>query len=221
MSTSSSTNYWDTLYAQQRAEQASWFEQQAAASLRLFTHTDLPFDAPVLDVGSGLSPFLNGLLDQGYVNLIATDLSATALDQHRRQLSPEQGSRVLWVVDDVTAPQHLPLLNPVLLWHDRALLHGLTSAAHTQAYCRLVHHMVDAHGWVMLGVRSPQPGPPLTDVGLLIQAYDVAGLVDLLGTNYTLRHTFDEVHQTPQGQQQGYTFTLFQRNATCRTGLWD
>ncbi|MBT2559432.1 class I SAM-dependent methyltransferase [Hymenobacter sp. ISL-91] len=215
------TNYWDTLYAQQRVQQASWFEPQASASLRLFAHTDLPFDAPILDVGSGLSPFLNELLNQGYLNLIATDLSATALDQHRRHLSPEQASRVLWVVDDVTAPQHLPLLNPVLLWHDRALLHGLTSAAHTQTYIRLLNHMVEAHGWVILGVRSPQPAPPLTDAGLLVQAYDVAGLVALLGANYQLRHTFDEAHETPQGQQQGYTYALFQRNATSRNGLWD
>lgn len=214
------TNYWNTLYAQRQLEQAEWFQPRASAALHLFARAALPFDAPVIDVGAGLSPFLNGLLTQGYTNLIATDLSATALDQHRRQLPPELAERVLSVVDDVTAPQHLPLLDPVLLWHDRGLLHSLLSATQTQAYCRLLHHMVLAHGWVLLGVRAPQPGPPLTEAGLLVHPYDVAELTALLGANYALRHTFEEMHETPQGEKIGYTYVLFQRNATPRTSGW-
>ncbi len=220
MTPASLTNYWNTLYAQRQLEQAGWFQPRASAALHLFARAALPFDAPVVDVGAGLSPFLNGLLDQGYTNLIATDLSTTALDQHRRQLPPELAERVLSVVDDVTAPQHLPLLDPVLLWHDRGLLHSLMSATQTQAYCRLLDHMVLAHGWVLLGVRAPQPGPPLTEAGLLVQPYDVAELTALLGDNYALRGTFEEVHETPQGEKQGYTYGLFQRNATSRTGAW-
>lgn len=220
MNTSSLSNYWDTLYAQRRPEQASWFQQQAEACLRLFARTNLPFDAPIIDVGSGLSPFFDGLLAQGYVNLIATDLSATALDQHRRRLPPAQADRVLWVVDDVTAPQHLPLLDPVMLWHDRALLHRLTSPTQRATYRRLLDHMVLAYGWVLLAARAPQPGTPLTDAGLLVQPYTVAELTALLGTDYALRGAFDEVHETPQGEKQDYTFALFQRNATSRTGAW-
>ncbi|OWP61649.1 SAM-dependent methyltransferase [Hymenobacter amundsenii] len=220
MITSSPTTYWDTLYAQQRSEQASWFQPQAAASVRLFAHANLPFDAPIVDVGSGLSPFFDELLAQGYVNLIATDLSATALDQHRRRLPPEQAERVLWVVDDVTAPQHLPLLDPVLLWHDRALLHGLTSPSQTATYRRLLDHMVVAHGWVLLATRAPQSSPALTDAGLLVQPYGVGELTALLGADYALRCAFDEVHETPQGEKQAYTHALFQRNATTRRGAW-
>jgi hypothetical protein len=214
------TNYWNTFYAQRPLEQAGWFQPHATAALHLFARAALPFDAPVIDVGAGRSPFLNALLAQGYTNLIATDLSATALDQHRRQLPPELAERVLSVVDDVTAPQHLPLLDPVLLWHDRGLLHSLLSAAQTQAYCRLLDHMVLAHGWVLLGARAPQPGPPSTEAGLLVQPYDVAQLTALLGENYALEHTFEDVHETPQGEKHGYTYGLFQRNATSRTGDW-
>ena len=220
MTSASLINYWNTFYAHQPLEQAPWFEPHAAAALQLFARAALPFDAPVVDVGAGLSPFLDGLLRQGYTNLIATDVSATALDRHRRQLRPEVAERVLSVVDDVTAPQHLPLLDPVVLWHDRGLLHSLLSATQTQAYCRLLNHMVLAHGWVLVGVRAPQPGPPLTEAGLLVQPYDVAALGALLGTNFALRHALEQVHQTPQGEQQAYTYGLFQRNATARTGAW-
>ena len=220
MTPASLINYWNTFYAHQPLAQASWFDPHASAALQLFARAALPFDAPVVDVGAGRSPFLDGLLSQGYTNLIATDVSATALDQYRRQLRPELAERVLSVVDDVTAPQHLPLLDPVLLWHDRGLLHGLLSATQTQAYCRLLNHMVLAHGWVLLGVRAPQPGPPLTEAGLLVQPYDVAALGALLGANFALRHTLEEMHETPQGEQQAYTYGLFQRNATARTGAW-
>ncbi|NVO33121.1 SAM-dependent methyltransferase [Hymenobacter lapidiphilus] len=220
MTPSSLSNYCDTLYAQWSPEQASWFQPQAAASLRLFAHANLPFDAPIVDVGSGLSPFFDKLLTQGYVNLIATDLSATALHQHRCRLPPAQAERVLWVVDDVTAPQHLPLLDPVLFWHDRALLHGLMSASQTATYCRLLDHMVLAHGWVLLAARAPQSGPPLTDAGLLVQPYGVAELTALLGADYALQCALDEVHETPQGEKQTYTYALFQRNATSRRGAW-
>lgn len=220
MTSSSLRFYWNQLYSQQAPEQASWYQPHATASLQLFSRAELPFDAPILDVGSGLSPFLNGLLAQGYTNLIATDVSATALDQHRRGLPPEQAERVLWVVDDLTDPQHLPLLDPVLLWHDRATLHGLVNSRQAATYCRLLHHMVAAHGWVLVGVRAPEADGPPSDAGLLTQPYDVASLQALLGPDFTLHCDLQEPHHTPQGQIQPYTYALFQRNATARAGTW-
>ncbi|MCR5890414.1 hypothetical protein LRS06_22055 [Hymenobacter sp. J193] len=180
----------------------------------------MPFDAPVLDVGAGVSPFLSGLLAQGYTNLIATDLSATALAEHRRQLPPAQAEHVMWVVDDLLQPQHLPLLDPVLFWHDRAVLHGFLGSAQTAAYARLLHHMVAAHGWVLLSARAPESAVPPTEAGLLLQPYTVADLQVLLGSNYTLQAATEEVHQPLTGDAHPYTYALFQRNATCRQAPW-
>ncbi|GAA3995470.1 class I SAM-dependent methyltransferase [Hymenobacter fastidiosus] len=215
------TTYWDQLYAQRTPEQSSWYQPYPTVSLSLFAETGLPFDAPIVDVGSGLSPFLNELLAQGYFNLIATDCSATALDQHCRALPSAQAERVLWVVDDVTASEHLPLLDPVLLWHDRGLLHTLRSPAQIATYCRLLHHMVDAHGWVLLAVRAPTAAPVSTpDAGLLVQPYTTAEIAALLGPSYTLHTAREETHQPPQGALQPYTHVLFRRNDTRREGKW-
>lgn len=212
--------YWDQWYAQADPAQASWHQERAAAALDLIARIALPFDAPLIDVGSGHSPLLTALLAQGYANVIAADISATALDQHRRSLPAEQAARVLWVVDDVTAPQHLVVLEPVVLWHDRGLLDGLLSPGQTAAYRRLLDHMVVARGWVVLGVRAPTAGTPPTNAGLLVQPYDAAGLAALLGPDYELQHTINEVHRTPQGQEQPHLYALFQRNETSRSGAW-
>jgi hypothetical protein len=216
----STTTYWENLYAYGILEQRSWYQPQALASLRLFETTALSYDAPILDVGAGHSPFLTALLERGYANLIAADCSATALHQLRQQLPEQQAGHVLWVVDDVTAPQHLFQLEPVLLWHDRGLLHGVLGAPAQAAYRRLLDYMVLAHGWVLLGVLAPTPHGPLADGGLLVQPYDVAGLAAFLGEGYALRHVFDEVHLPPQGSHQPYTYALFQRHNAPSRGLW-
>jgi hypothetical protein len=207
------TTYWNQLHQHLAPEQAPWYQPRATASLELLARTALPFDAPILDVGSGHSPFLTKLLDQGYFNLIATDCSVTALDQHRRGLAPAQAEQVLWVVDDLIDPHFLPALNPVLLWHDRGVLHGLLSPAEPADY------MLAAHGWALLGVRLPAE-QPLSEGGLLIQPYDAAGLGALLGESYALRHTVEELHVTPEGETQPYLYALFQRNGTSREGAW-
>jgi hypothetical protein len=213
------TTYWDQLYQHQVPEQANWYQPRATAALQLLATTGLSFDAPVLDVGSGHSPFLTELLAQGYTNLIATDCSATALDQHRRQLPAEQAAHVLWVVDDVTAPQYVHVLDPVLLWHDRGTLHGLLSPLQIRAYRRLLDHMLTAQGWALLGVRLPTADTP-TDGGLLLHPYDAASLAELLGENYVLQRTIEEMHFTPQGEMQPYLYALFRRDDTTRTGPW-
>jgi hypothetical protein len=213
------TTYWEQLYQHLSPEQVSWYEPQATTSLQLLTRTSLSFDAPILDVGSGHSPFLTQLLARGYVNLIAADCSATALDQHRQQLPAEQAERVLWVVDDVTDSQYLHVLDPVMLWHDRGTLHGLLTPAQVGGYRRLLDHMVMAHGWALLGVRLPGE-QALSDAGLLVHPYDAAGLIALLGESYVLHQTIEEVHITPEGEPQPYLFALFRRNETSRQGAW-
>jgi hypothetical protein len=98
---------------------------------------------------SGEHSFLVGLLALGYANLLATDISLTALAQHQQQLGGEQADHVLWLEDDVTTPRHLAALSPVLLWHDQGLLQELTTLPEQVAYRHLLDHMVLPGGWVI------------------------------------------------------------------------
>ena len=180
----------------------------ALAPLRLLEATGLAFDAPVLHVGADDTCFVPALLDRGYANILVVDKDPAALDGFRRQLPPEQADRVLWVVDEVSNPQHVVALEPVLLWHDRTCVQQLASADQRAGYRRLLNHMVGAHGWVLLGIQRPK-GPT-----------DADQLATFLGPDYSLRHILEEIHLTPPGEPSPVRYALFKRNETRRQGPW-
>ncbi|GGG61723.1 class I SAM-dependent methyltransferase [Hymenobacter glacieicola] len=185
-------------------------------ALSLLACTHLALDAPILDLGAGASTFLDVLLAQGYTNLIAADLSAAALQAHRQQLAAEQVARVLWLVDDVTHPQELRLLDPILLWHDRAMLPLLGLPAQRQAYRAMLDHMVEpGHGWVLLSVELPGPGPHPGD--LPRQPYSLDELVAFLGADYALEQYRQYEQELPSGARVRSLYALFRRRQQTTT----
>jgi SAM-dependent methyltransferase len=206
MSSSSSALEWDQYY-QHRPSLTPL--SPAEASLHLVTITGLGLDAPILDVGCGTSAFLAGLLALGYANLLATDISAAALAQHRQQLGREQADHILWLEDDVTNPRHLAALSPVLLWHDQGLLQELTTLPEQAAYRHLLDHIVLPGGWVILGVRAPMVENASAAGGQL--AYAVEQLASLLGQDYRLHQHFQRPYVRLAEPARPYTYALFQR----------
>lgn len=181
----------------------------APISLALVAETGLAHDAPILDVGCGLSAFLPALLARGYANLLATDISATALEQHRRLLGGEKAAHILWVEDDVTAPQRLPGLDPILLWHDQGLLQEFTQLSQQVAYRQLLNHMVEPGGWVLLAAIAPTAAERAT--GQPLRGYDAPRLAAWLGPEYRLHQHQQHTYARPQELPQPYTYALFQR----------
>jgi SAM-dependent methyltransferase len=206
MSSSSSALEWDQYY-QHRPPLIPL--SPAEASLYLVTVTGLELDAPILDVGCGTSAFLGGLLALGYANLLAADISPTALAQHRQQLGQEQADHILWLEDDVTNPRHLAALSPVLLWHDQGLLQELTTLPEQAAYRHLLDHMVLPGGWVILGVRAPMVENASAAGGQL--AYAAEQLAALLGQDYRLHQHFQRPYVRLAEPARPYTYALFQR----------
>ncbi|RSK23938.1 class I SAM-dependent methyltransferase [Hymenobacter metallilatus] len=185
-------------------------------ALSLLALTNLPLEVPILDLGAGACTFLNSLLEQGYTNLIAVDVSAVALEEHRRQLSAEQVERVLWLVDDVTHAEELRLLDPILLWHDRAMLSLLGLPEQLHAYRALLDHMVEpGQGWVLLSVEVPVQAPHLGDLSR--QPYSLAGLVTFLGADYALQQHREYMQQLPSGAKVPCLYALFKRHLQTTT----
>lgn len=211
MSTSSPAVRWNKRY-QQFLPLAPL--TQADASLRLVAETGLAHDAPILDVGCGTSAFLAGLLDQHYRNLLATDISATALEQHRRQLGAERADRILWLEDDVTNPRQLMALKPILLWHDQGLLQELTQVPQQAAYRQLLDHMLMPGGWLILAAIAPDAASPAGKV-----AYTAGQLAALLGEEYQVRRHFQAPYGRLAEPTQPYTYALFQRGFHPRRGF--
>ncbi len=77
---------------------------------------------PIIDVGAGLSTPIDHLVESGYRDLTAIDLSATALALVRGRIG-DAGKHVVLDVADVLD------FHPgrrFALWHDRAVFHFLT-----------------------------------------------------------------------------------------------
>jgi hypothetical protein len=145
-----------------------------------------------------------------YANLLATDISPTALAHQRQQLGGEVANRILWLEDDVTNPQQLAALQPILLWHDQGLLHGLTTIAEQTAYRRLLDYMVLPGGWLILAAQAPlaSGAPALGDC----VTYDARQLAVLVGPDYRLQQHFQRPYSQLEEPASTYTYTLFQRH---------
>ena len=181
-----------------------------AVALQLLSHTRLPLDAPLLDLGAGASSFLDVLLEQGYSNLLAVDVSAGAVAAHAQQFTTAQNEHVLWLVDDVTQAQQLPALGPVQLWHDRAMLRVLTLPLHQTAYLRMLDEMT-LPGWSYVLLSVCLPGGATQQGDLRVHPYDLEQLATFLGAAYVLEQHYPYQELFADGTEQPCLYTLFRR----------
>jgi len=79
------TEHWDTVYGTKATDEVSWYQRHPTTSLRLLTSVSSPQDA-VIDVGAGASTLLDSLLDSGWSDVTALDVSSTALALVRDRL---------------------------------------------------------------------------------------------------------------------------------------
>lgn len=180
--------------------------------LHLLKQTRLPLDAPLLDLGAGASSFVDVLLDQGFTNLIGVDVSAGALAAHAQHFTLAQNDHILWLVDDVTCAQQLPMLGTISLWHDRAMLRVLTLPTQLHAYRSTLNRMTrPAESWVLLSVCLPNGATHLGDMN--VRSYELEQLVDFLGTDYALHQHYRYSEAFPDNSVQPCLYALFQRQS--------
>ena len=118
-----SKTHWEGIYNAKAADKVSWFQTHPTHSLPLIQRAAASHAARILDVGSGASTLLGALIDAGYQNICAIDISSAALAVAQRQLDG-RANQVEWVEADVTRLQLPP--QSVDVWHDRAVFHFLT-----------------------------------------------------------------------------------------------
>ena len=162
-------------------------------------------DHSVLDGGGGASTLVDGLLDAGYTDLTVLDISATGLDHARQRLGP-RADRVNWVVADVLTwrPNR-----EYRIWHDRAVLHFLTTDAAREQYLRTLDAATPEAAVAVIGCFAPD-GPQYCS-GLPVARYDADALAGLLGGSWQLVADAREEHSTPAGAVQPFTWTAFRR----------
>ena len=197
--------HWSAVYGGKPAEALSWFQPHAKTSMEL-TRQALPDrSARILDVGGGASSYADDLLAEGYRRVFVLDLARAALDIARRRLGT-RARQVGWVAGDAL---NLPCRNTsVDLWHDRAVFHFFTAPGQHARYVEQVRRTLRPGGYLLVATFAGDAPPRCS--GLPVARYDPDQLQQGLGAGFELVTSRREVHQTPGGVAQPFTYGLFQ-----------
>ncbi len=195
-----SKDHWERVYARKATTAVSWFQEQAATSLRLIQATGLPVEASILDVGGGASVLVDDLLAAGYRDLTVLDLSGAALAAARARLGV-RAEPVRWIEGDITRVE-LPAA-AFDLWHDRAVFHFLTDPEDRRAYVRQLEHALKPGGHLIIATFA-EDGPERCSE-LPVMRYSATRLAKEFAAGFSLQHAEKEAHHTPGGAVQSFT----------------
>ena len=181
--------------------------QKPSLSLQLIKSSGVSRDEWLIDVGGGASQLVDCLLDEGYRHVAVLDIALTALEFAQSRLAGKADA-VEWLQADITGfqPPH-----DYSLWHDRAVFHFLTAAADRRRYVEVLRRAVPVGGHIIIGTFAI--GGPERCSGLDIVQYDASRLGKELGADFELQEQADEIHVTPAGKEQKFSFFRFLRTA--------
>jgi trans-aconitate methyltransferase len=198
--------HWDDVYRERGEGGVSWFQERPERSLSLIASAGLEKSAPIIDAGAGASRLVDGLLDAGYTDLTALDVSREAQRIAQRRLARRAGL-VHWIEGDVLdfKPQRR-----YALWHDRAVFHFLTERADRDRYAAVLSAALAPRGCALIAAFAPD-GPDKCS-GLPVQRYDAASLAAALGPGFSPLREEAEPHGTPWGSVQKFRYVLLRKD---------
>jgi 2-polyprenyl-3-methyl-5-hydroxy-6-metoxy-1,4-benzoquinol methylase len=194
-------SHWENIYTTKDSTQVSWFQQHPEMSLQLIKKTGLSRKGQIIDVGGGASTLVDDLLADGYANVTVLDISGAALHVAQQRLGP-MASNVTWLeasILDVELPQKF-----YDLWHDRAVFHFLTNEDDRARYVAAVKRSVKTGGHVIVATFAADG--PLRCSGLDVVRYSAESLHDQFGDQFELVDSTSELHHTPFGTDQRFTY---------------
>lgn len=209
MSRISRKRHWERIYEGAEEEKLSWYEEVPTLSLDLAGQCELDQNSRILIAGAGTSRLADFLLERGFTDIIATDISSQALALLKRRLGSPAAGKVTFVADDLLQPKLLPGFSPVQLWHDRAVLHFFIDEEDRQAYFDLLRQMLAPGGYALLAAFNLQSVKMCS--GLPVMNYNAEMLSEALGDEFELLSSFDYTHHTPSGEPRPYVYGLWRK----------
>jgi SAM-dependent methyltransferase len=200
-------DHWQTVYQTKGEQQTSWFRPHLDESLRLIDGLGLDKSLPAIDVGGGRSTLVDDLLARGFTDLTVLDLSQAALDESCRRLGERAGS-ITWLANDITHAA-LPAAH-YALWHDRAVFHFLTDHNERLRYVANAALSVRPGGFIVLATFALD-GPEKCS-GLPVHRHDVKSLIDAFAEAFEPVADSRELHPTPFGTEQSFTYVVLRRS---------
>lgn len=198
-----SDEHWQQVYSSKKADEVSWYQRQPEVSLRLVTAHAALSDA-VIDVGAGQSFLIDALLDDGFTDVTAMDISEVAMSEVRQRIDGQVSAS--FIVADVCT--WVPTRN-FDLWHDRAVFHFMKSAEEKAAYLSVMSRAVRPGGIALVGTFA-EDGPSQCS-GLDVSRYSPMQLANEFEEFFELESTESEKHVTPWGAVQHFTWVTLRR----------
>jgi 2-polyprenyl-3-methyl-5-hydroxy-6-metoxy-1,4-benzoquinol methylase len=197
-------DHWQSVYVQKSPDSVSWYQATPVHSLALITQAAPDVGARILDIGGGASTLVDALQAAGYTALTVLDLASAALAHAQARLGADAAA-VTWVAADVLTVD-LPAAS-VDVWHDRAVFHFLTQPAARVQYVAQVVHALRPGGHVVIATFA-EDGPTRCS-GLEVARYTPEALQQVFGAAFVLERSEREVHVTPSGSTQAFTYAVF------------
>jgi 2-polyprenyl-3-methyl-5-hydroxy-6-metoxy-1,4-benzoquinol methylase len=203
--TDDAKEHWEDVWTRKKSNQVSWYQEYPTTSLDLILSTNPSKNAKIIDVGGGDSNLVSKLLDLGFTNLTVLDISAKALERAKERLGKRAGM-VKWVESDI---REFTTNDRYDIWHDRALLHFLTSGEHLKNYAELTRKYLNKDGYLIISTFSTN-GPMMCS-GLDIRQYSEESMKKLFSDGFVHIKSFEEEHKTPFGASQIFIYALFRK----------
>lgn len=198
-------SYWDDVHHGKEVDSVSWWQSVPELSLDLVDRTGVDPAEGVIDVGAGWSTLVDHLVERGFSDVTAIDLSQTALRTVRERLGPAGDGVVLTMADVLD----LDLGRTFAVWHDRAVFHFLTEEDERDDYRTALDRHVEPGGWAVVATFGPD-GPTHCS-GLPIVRYSHDDLAAEF-PGFTLVDTAGDDHETPWGTIQQFSAVLLRRD---------
>lgn len=207
--TVSRREHWDHVYENTSPNMLSWYQDSPSLSMKMIRDTGVPAEAPVIDVGAGVSTLVDVLLNSDYSNITVLEISNSAIAQSRMRLG-SAAARVKWMQADIL--EWAPMAR-YYIWHDRGAFHFMNDDTRVRTYLTAMRTALVPNGFFILATFGPD-GPDRCS-GLDVRRYSIEHLTHLLEGDFELRSFELEDHTTPTGNEQQFLYSSWQM-----TGGW-
>ena len=197
--------HWEDVWAKKKSSEVSWYQQEPKTSLELILLIHPSKDTSIIDVGGGDSRLVDKLLQLGFQNITVLDISANALERAKERLG-KRAQLIKWIECDV---RNFDSDDQYDIWHDRALLHFLTSDEDLKNYVELTKRHVKTGGYLIISTFSTK-GPKMCS-GLDTKQYSEESMKKLFSNGFNPVKSFEEEHVTPFGKSQIFTCNVFRK----------
>jgi 2-polyprenyl-3-methyl-5-hydroxy-6-metoxy-1,4-benzoquinol methylase len=198
-------DHWQKIYTTKNEDELSWFQEYPTVSMKLIHSLSMDLNSKIIDVGSGDGRFIEALLEKGYRDITALDISEAAIKRAKKRLAEKSGL-VKWIASDIL---NFEPLSKYHLWHDRATFHFLINEEEINRYVSIAEQGIIPKGYLIMSTFS-EKGPKKCS-GLEITQYSESSLTAKLERGFEKLNCINQEHVTAGGNVHNFLFCCFKK----------